>query len=747
MCASNNNKGKDIGKEPQKVSCDQWSSEGFFHSLIQYTPNVILFLSKDHQILEFNPGAERLYGRRRADVLGKDYFELFLPVEVREAVAADIEKVLTGETSIGFENVVIARNGQQRKLSWNISRVLDANDKPIGIVATGQDITEPRQTESALREERDKLQALMDGITRAGIGIDIVGADYRVLFQNETLEQRFGDIRGEPCYKHYMTQEYPCDHCPVVEAIQQNAAVESEQKGLDGQDYQIFSAPLPEDDGSVNKAIEIVLDITERKQAQEKLRQKDYIIESASSAIVTADLDGKMTYANPTFFEMWGINNPDEFLDKSFTDYWMVADKYNEIMDALQNKGEWTDEIQARRQDGSIFYVQVSAALVKDKDGNPVSLMSSSVDITDQKKAEEELKESEEKYHKLFDTAFDGFLVMEGYKFIDCNEIIFKDYGLKNKNEIVGLYPWDISPPKQPDGRSSKEKALELMDKAYAGEPQRFYWKHQYAEGEFFDMDISLNRFDVKGKQYLMIAQRNITERKQAERRIQEYQGQLKSLASELSLAEERERRRIAAGLHDDIAQKLAMAKFGLQSLQASAVDADLSQSLEKQCQVMEQIVEDARSLTFELSNPLLYEVGLEAAVESHLAKRIQQEFEIECKFKSEGPLSSLGDDIKVVLFQAVRELLANVVKHANASKVGVCITNSEDELKVIVEDDGAGFNPARIGPHRVGEGGFGLFNIRERLEYLGGNLEIESGRKKGACVIMSIPIKADTAV
>jgi signal transduction histidine kinase len=158
----------------------------------------------------------------------------------------------------------------------------------------------------------------------------------------------------------------------------------------------------------------------------------------------------------------------------------------------------------------------------------------------------------------------------------------------------------------------------------------------------------------------------------------------------------------------------------------------------------MEQIVEDARSLTFELSNPLLYQVGLDAAVESHLAKHIQGEFGIECEFKSEGPLSSLGDDIKVVLYQAVRELLANIIKHANASKVGVCITNSGDELKVTVEDDGVGFDPARIGPHDVGEGGFGLFNIRERLEYLGGNLEIESGREKGACVIMSIPIQAD---
>ena len=161
----------------------------------------------------------------------------------------------------------------------------------------------------------------------------------------------------------------------------------------------------------------------------------------------------------------------------------------------------------------------------------------------------------------------------------------------------------------------------------------------------------------------------------------------------------------------------------------------------------MEQIVEDVRSLTFELSNPLLYQVGLEAAVESHLNKRIQDEFGIKCKFKSEGSHSTLDSDIKVVLFQAVRELIANVIKHANASVLEVSIINSDEGLKVIVKDNGVGIDINRKGSHVVGESGFGLFNIRERLEYLGGSLNIESGCKKGTCVIMSLPNNADWVV
>ena len=160
----------------------------------------------------------------------------------------------------------------------------------------------------------------------------------------------------------------------------------------------------------------------------------------------------------------------------------------------------------------------------------------------------------------------------------------------------------------------------------------------------------------------------------------------------------------------------------------------------------MDQVVADARSLTFELSNPVLYQVGLEAAVESYLTERIQGQFGIKCKFKSEGPHSSLEEDIRVVLFQAVRELLANVVKHANASTIEVHVSNTEGELRIVVQDDGVGFDPTEIGPHPTGRGGFGLFNIRERLEYLGGNVKIESERKKGARVTMTVAIRMDAA-
>ena len=136
-------------------------SEERFGSLIETAGSVILCLAPDRTILEFNPAAERLYGRARDDVVGRDYFELFLPEEARPGVAADIERVLSGETTIGFENEVVTEDGI-RTLIWNVTRLLDTGSGVEGIVAVGQDITGLKRAEEALRESEERFLTMAD---------------------------------------------------------------------------------------------------------------------------------------------------------------------------------------------------------------------------------------------------------------------------------------------------------------------------------------------------------------------------------------------------------------------------------------------------------------------------------------------------------------------------------------------------------------------------------------------------------
>ena len=132
-----------------------------------------------------------------------------------------------------------------------------------------------------------------------------------------------------------------------------------------------------------------------------ELLLKENIITSSSSVIATCDLEGKMTYGNPSFLKTWGFDDAKEFLGRHFSDYWVVKEILDEIMQTLLSEGKWFGEIKARRKDGTLFDVQVLAATVYDAEGSPVALTSTSIDVTGRKLMEEALRESEIKHKTL----------------------------------------------------------------------------------------------------------------------------------------------------------------------------------------------------------------------------------------------------------------------------------------------------------------------------------------------------------
>ena len=231
------------------------------------------------------------------------------------------------------------------------------------------------------------------------------------------------------------------------------------------------------------------------------------------------------------------------------------------------------------------------------------------------------------------------------------------------------------------------------------------------------------------------------TERKRAEETLKE--SQLRSLASELSLAEERKRRRIATALHEGVCQTLAVSKIKLGVLRESASSAGLAEPLDEVCEFIDQSIQDTRALSLELSPPILYELGFEAAV-AWLAEQIQEQHGILTDVEDDRQPKPLDNDVPVVLFQAVRELLTNVVKHAQACNAKVSLQREDDNIRIRVEDDGVGFDSSKMGLHKDEIDGFGLFSIRERLEHLGGNFEIESEVGHGTWVTLVAPLKWD---
>lgn len=241
----------------------------------------------------------------------------------------------------------------------------------------------------------------------------------------------------------------------------------------------------------------------------------------------------------------------------------------------------------------------------------------------------------------------------------------------------------------------------------------------------------------------VIVYQRENSARRRTQARLQESREQLQSLASEMSLAEERERRRISAEVHDQVIQLLGVLMLRLNLLRGkNAADAA---ELDEVHDLLGQTLNAARSLIFELSPPVLYELGFVPAVE-WLAESAQKQHGLSCSVENDYFEKPLSDDVRVVMFQAVRELLANVAKHAEAENVKIRVSKNGSFVHVSVADDGVGFDPASA-ESSSDDGGFGLFSIRERLGLLGGGMEIETEPGEGTVAILSAPLAVDSPV
>jgi signal transduction histidine kinase len=229
------------------------------------------------------------------------------------------------------------------------------------------------------------------------------------------------------------------------------------------------------------------------------------------------------------------------------------------------------------------------------------------------------------------------------------------------------------------------------------------------------------------------------TERKLAEREVHEHRTRLRTLASEVSKSEERERRQIAAALHDQLGSLLAVAQMQLDGLRMADGEDGLSEAhsavVDDVIQSIEEAIGHTRSLTCELSPPLLYEAGLEAAVR-WLGEQVRRRHGLVVRVASTGDVRGLDQELGVLLFQGVRELLTNTVKHARASVARVDIEVAEDGVRVAVLDDGVGLGQSTASRPN----GFGLFHLRERIEHLGGAMEVTSEPGKGTQTVMLIP-------
>jgi PAS domain S-box-containing protein len=482
--------------------------------------------------------------------------------------------------------------------------------------------------------------------------------------------------------------------------------------------------------------------LIQRKHVEEALRESEekfrYLAEQSPNMIFI-HCRGGVVYANKRCEELIGYTRK-EFYSPDFDFMTLIAPGSQEIVRQnfrrhLANEDVLPYEYVLLTRVGTQIDAIMNSKLIKYEGDN--AILGIVTDISELKQAEKALKESEALLKSIFEnTAIGIYRTTPDGKILTANPVLVRMLGYSSFEELAQRdleeEGFDANYP-----RSVFKEKIERKGRIAALESA---WKRK--DGSiFYARENAIAIRDKNGNIcYYEGTVENITEQKQAEQKILEYQKQLRSLASQLSLTEEQERRKLATALHDNIGQLLAISKIKQGAL-ADKSPPETRETLNEIRKLTEQAIHYTRTLTFELSPPILYELGLPAAVE-WLVEQIRQQHNIDVRFESDNSNPPLENDIRVLLFQAVRELLVNVAKHSQANRVNVSLRRENHKIRIAVEDNGIGMEPTQITTIGQTATGFGLFNIRERLDLLGGKMNIQSQAEKGTKITLLAPLK-----
>ncbi len=234
---------------------------------------------------------------------------------------------------------------------------------------------------------------------------------------------------------------------------------------------------------------------------------------------------------------------------------------------------------------------------------------------------------------------------------------------------------------------------------------------------------------------------RDVTERNKARENILNYQSDLKSLTNELIVAEERAKRRLAVTLHDKLGQYLALANFKTNELNKLTKNDKNKKIIAEITSFIDDAIKESRDITYELSPPVLYEMGLIPAISWKLDE-IEKNNKIKTSLVNQSKSYEFGKREQIILYRGINELLQNVLKHSEAENVNVSFRLLTNVCRITVTDNGIGFDLEAMREKAVSQKKFGIFSIIERIKYIDGEVNIDSVPKKGTKVVIDIPIR-----
>jgi PAS domain S-box-containing protein len=657
------------------------------------------------------------------------------------------------QITLAFSSVSVMLGAQRYDLWWYLNRGVLIGGSVIVLFAFLSEYVHHLQREIAearrLRESEERFRSLSQ-VTFEGIGVTDQG---RIIEVNETLARMTGYSRSELLGMHgwdLMLPEYQ-------EVARQQALSGSENpyevviRRKDGTTFLAEARGRAFNYMGRPARLGAITDITKRKRAEEAVRHErellQGIINSIPVMIAIYDPHLKSFQFNKEFRRVLGWTEADaaegDFMSKVYPD-----PHYRETVAAYMQSLEpgWRD-FMVRAKDGSC--VECSWANIQLSDQTSVGI---GIDVRERKRAEEALRESEERFRTMADFSPTILWMTDaqgGLQFVNRTYRQFFGAGL----EEVGGNRWQplVHPEDAPAYAGAFQKAVRERSFFQAEARVRradglWRWVSSYGNPRFTSSGEYLGHVGISP---------DITERKEAEKELQEINRslelrvaertaemekraeELRALAAELTRTEQRERKLLAEWLHDGLQQLLVATKIHIGLALLELKEPTARQTMEKTRRLIEESIRQSKSMTTELSPPILYESGLVGALEQ-LAEWMEEKHHLKVTIQTMMDVTPAEQETAVILFAAARELLFNVVKHAGVKEARVTMLNETGRLSLTVEDKGAGFDPVAV--REKNKGGFGLLSVNERLRMLGGEVRVQSAPGLGTCVTLIAP-------